>query len=529
MLRTGFRVLMDGNYASNPFFMNDRDDLVLNPGLTIRGVGPVGIPISPLVAEPTTELYLGASTPGTTSSQESVPRICELNVSQFLLRNPLWHSQATLLMRKLLTRMLDDKTPLDVRLELDKCLLIPPGASFIQDQPQQTTASIFGTMAICLPSKHEGGDIVVSYRGQSQTFSPSHNTEFSFSYAAWSVFAEPAGKPVTSGHQLMLTYKLIHSPTFIDLKYRHEGAASLTDLLSSWSKWAESKIADFHTEGLPPKLWFSRALESTSGPRLPALFHQLKDWYFTSDLGFDALIGQDKRQITKLRMACDASNCRVLLANMVQHIEGPVDLHSPRRRLAEGEFNNIKPIMFRRLELYHITDVDNKVLITAVETRKELCAYDVDVKLTGAPEEDVPLQAASAGPLAASQTFTHTIAIIIPASFYLPLLLDAAGKPPDDRIIYNIRPLWGKFHQAFLTNPEDQKTRTQLSELCNIVVANQKWLEWLIDDVVWVALDLGNFEAVKRCLDSRRELAEVWTASFGKVIYTRGIECVQPA
>jgi hypothetical protein len=314
----------------------------------------------------------------------------------------------------------------------------------------------------------------------------------------------------------------------MDLKYRHEGATSLTELLSSWSNWAESKTTGSQTEGVPPKLWFSRALESASGPRLPALFHQLKYRYLTSELGFDALIGQDKRQIAKLRRACDASNCRILLATMAQHIEGPVDLRSPRRTLVEGDFNNIETITFRQLELYHMTGVDDRVLITAVRTKKDLCAYDIDMGLTGAPDEDVPLQATDEGPRAASQTFTHTIAIVMPASFYLPFLLDAAGKQPDDRIIKNIKLLWGEFHEAFLANPEDQKIRSQLGELCSIVVANQKWLEWLIHDVVWVALDLGNFEAVKRCLDSRRELAEAWAIRFGKVVFTQGIERVQP-
>jgi hypothetical protein len=431
----------------------------------------------------------------------------------------------------LLKNVLDDESRPNVDIQLDNCMLITPGSSFVPDQRQQTPESVFGTMAICLPSEHKGGDIVVSYRGKSQIFSPSiiGSDTYAFSLAAWSAFAKPVGTPVTSGYQLILTYKLVHRPTFMSLHYQHEGAAtSLTDLLSSWANWAEGETTSFQTEGVPPKLWFSRALESTSGPRLPALFHQLQDWYPTADLGFNVLIGQDKRQVTKLRMACHSSNCRVLLANMAQHIEGPVNLRSPKRRLAEGEFNNIEPIVFRRSEIYHITGVDDRLLITGLETKTDFCAYDVDMGLAGAPDEDVPLQTTDAGPRAAAQTFTHTLAIVMPASFYLPFLLDGAGKPPDDRLIYNIKPLWGEFYRAFLANPEDQKIRSQLSELCSIVVANREWLKGLIHDVVWVALDLGNFEAVKRCLDSHRELAEVGAVRFGKVVFTQGIERVQP-
>ncbi|KAL3451453.1 hypothetical protein BJX65DRAFT_267935 [Aspergillus insuetus] len=123
--------------------------------------------------------------------------------------------QARMFMHDLLKKMLDvhDRSLLDIDLELDKCLLITPGTSFAQSQRQQTTESVFGTLAICLPSKHDGGDIAVSYHGQSQTSGTSQDSEFEFQCAAWSVFAELAGIPVTSGYQLILTYKLIHRPT----------------------------------------------------------------------------------------------------------------------------------------------------------------------------------------------------------------------------------------------------------------------------------------------------------------------------
>ncbi|CEN60987.1 hypothetical protein ASPCAL07657 [Aspergillus calidoustus] len=307
MLRTGFRVLMDGKRAPLHLFATSSKDVVLNPGLEIPGLGPVGVPISPLVADAIAKLCHGTSLAGGSLSQETAPRACVLNAGQFRLRNPRWDVQARLLKDVLLKNVLDDESRPNVDIQLDNCMLITPGSSFVPDQRQQPPESVFGTMAICLPSEHKGGDIVVSYRGKSQIFSPSiiGSDTYAFSLAAWSAFAKPVGTPVTSGYQLILTYKLVHRPTFMSLHYQHEGAAtSLTDLLSSWANWAEGETTSFQTEGVPPKLWFSRALESTSGPRLPALFHQLQDWYPTADLGFDALIDQDKRQVTKLRMAC---------------------------------------------------------------------------------------------------------------------------------------------------------------------------------------------------------------------------------
>ncbi|RDW84155.1 uncharacterized protein DSM5745_04481 [Aspergillus mulundensis] len=529
MLRAGFKVLMDEKPAPIGFFASARHDLVHNPCLEVPPVGPVGIPISPLVTDAIVK-HCRTLPSGGSFVQGVGPGVCELDPGQFELRNPQWFIQARVIMKELLEKMFPDKSSLQMKMELDKCLVIPPGACFLQTQRQETTESVFGTMAICLPSNHDGGDIAVSYRGMSKTLTPSNDPDFAFSCAAWSVFAEPVGQPVTSGHQIILTYKLIHHPTFVDLKSRHEGAGatSLTGLLRSWSNWAENKTTSFQSEGVPPKLWFSRTLDSTSGPRLPALYHRLENRLYTPELHFNHLTGRDKRQIADLRNACEASGCRVLLANLNQEIEGPVDDLRPTKRLPEGEFYNIGTIIYRDLSLLKVIDIDGSVLIHGHVASKDLCTYDVDLDLAGEPDEDAPLQQTSAGPRVGYQIYGHSIAVVVPDSFYFPFLLHAAGQSPKDRFIDNIKVVWDDLHGAFRANPEDQKLRNQMSELCRIVFEDQKWRKQILDEVIWVALEIGEFEVVKRALNSRGEQAEELAKRFGEVIYTRGIEQMQP-
>ncbi|KAJ0419770.1 hypothetical protein BJY00DRAFT_313690 [Aspergillus carlsbadensis] len=368
-------------------------------------------------------------------------------------------------------------------LQLDKCMLITPGSSFAPDQRQKTGESVFGTLAICLPSKYDGGDIVVSDHGQSHTFRPSSSSDsYAFACAAWSISAEPVGQPVTSGYQLILRYRLIHRPTSMALKYRDEGATSLTELLSSWSKWAESKTTEFQTDGL-------------------------KDRYDMRKIGFNGLSGRDERQIAQLLTACDSTGCRVFLAEMVQQIEGTEDERRPERRLPEGVFSNIGKVTCHDFGLHRVIDVGGRIVVDGQVTRKELCAYDTNTELTGAPKEEFPMEETSDGRDVINQSFSHGIAIVIPPSFYFPFLLNAASQLRKDRLIYNIN---------------------QMSELCTIVAADLEWRKVLFDEVVWVALEIGNFEAAKRCLSSRGEQAELWARRFGKVIYTQGIERVQP-
>lgn len=68
---------------------------------------------------------------------------------------------------------------------------------------------MFGTLVICLPSEHKGGDVVLRHRGQSKTFS---TQSFVQSFAAWYGDVTHEVLPVTSGYRWVLTYNLAIDP-----------------------------------------------------------------------------------------------------------------------------------------------------------------------------------------------------------------------------------------------------------------------------------------------------------------------------
>ena len=65
---------------------------------------------------------------------------------------------------------------------------------------------MFATLVISLPSKHEGGELIVSHNGQDVRWS---TAERSTAYGAWYSDVRHEVKDVTSGHRLVLTYNLV--------------------------------------------------------------------------------------------------------------------------------------------------------------------------------------------------------------------------------------------------------------------------------------------------------------------------------
>lgn len=68
---------------------------------------------------------------------------------------------------------------------------------------------MFGTLVICLPSPHTGGDIVLRHAGKEVTYKTS---EIQPSVLCWYLDAHHEVLPVTSGYRWALTYNLAIPP-----------------------------------------------------------------------------------------------------------------------------------------------------------------------------------------------------------------------------------------------------------------------------------------------------------------------------
>ena len=67
---------------------------------------------------------------------------------------------------------------------------------------------MFATLVVNLPSAHEGGELIVSHAGQSQSYSFADSSLFEPSFVAFYADCRHEVKPLTSGYRLCLVYNL---------------------------------------------------------------------------------------------------------------------------------------------------------------------------------------------------------------------------------------------------------------------------------------------------------------------------------
>lgn len=82
-----------------------------------------------------------------------------------------------------------------------------------QHVKMKTDSGVFGTLVLMLPSRFEGGELLVQHRANVDPYAwnPASTSPFDVKYAAFYSDCTHEVKPVTSGHRLCLTYNLVAS------------------------------------------------------------------------------------------------------------------------------------------------------------------------------------------------------------------------------------------------------------------------------------------------------------------------------
>jgi hypothetical protein len=168
-------------------FMTSRRVLTsINPGLHIPSAGVIGLPISTRdVKAMIQSCHMSPYGQGTeTLVNESVRESWQLDADQFFFKNPLWDVQIGTIMHEAISGLGLNADPLEIKAELYKLLVYEEGAFFLPHQDSEKADGMFGTLVVCLPSKHEGGDVIASHKGDSIKFQTAPESEFGLSWAA---------------------------------------------------------------------------------------------------------------------------------------------------------------------------------------------------------------------------------------------------------------------------------------------------------------------------------------------------------
>ncbi|RSM14197.1 hypothetical protein CDV31_005533 [Fusarium ambrosium] len=196
-------IQVDGTFASSAAVNR------LSAGVFVHGVGDIAMPLTEfqacqMIAKARQAPYGKGSE---TIVDTSVRNTWELDPGQFELRDPTWTAQLQILCKQVAKTLGINGT---IKAELYKMLIYEKGAMFKAHTDTEKIPGMFGTLVVCLPSTHQGGDVVLRHNGQAHVFASS---TYAQSCAFWYSDVSHEVLPITSGYRWVLTYNLALDPT----------------------------------------------------------------------------------------------------------------------------------------------------------------------------------------------------------------------------------------------------------------------------------------------------------------------------
>jgi len=214
------------------------------PGLEVRGLGQVGLPLTKTQARELIKRCRPAPYGKGTETvvDASVRRTWRLDPDQFRLTNPRWDDLVASIVEDVRQALGLEGHKLSA--QLYELLVYDKGSFFLPHRDGEKLDRMVATLAIVLPGVHEGGELIVSHAGQR------HEIVFTgaasgheLSYAAFYADCQHEVRPVKSGFRLCLTYNLTRTgtrgKTRIGAPSYGETAVAMGKLLRQWSPAAD--------------------------------------------------------------------------------------------------------------------------------------------------------------------------------------------------------------------------------------------------------------------------------------------------
>jgi hypothetical protein len=259
------------------------------PGLEVKGMGPVGLPLNESQAKEL-ETHCEQAPFGKgekTLVDTKVRRVWRLKPDRFSLNNPDWDR----FLKETVGKVQEDLGLEKQKLEshLYELLLYEKGSFFLPHRDGEKLGRMVATLVIVLPSSYEGGEIVVRHDGQERTiaFQSGESRPFDIHYAAFYADCEHEVRPLRKGHRLCLVYNLTlaKAKKAITAPRNSDHVETIARLLRQW------------------------ATEEETEKLVVTLEHQ----YTKDGLAWDALKGVDRARAQILQEAARQADCRAYL------------------------------------------------------------------------------------------------------------------------------------------------------------------------------------------------------------------------
>lgn len=115
----------------------------------------------------------------------SVRNTWEIDASRIKLQHVAWFSHQQDILLEVCEGLEIPGVSEHVEAQLYKLLAYEQGAMFKPHRDTEKAPRMFGTLVICLPSEHVGGELVVSFNGKTQSFRSADVGPWACSYFAW--------------------------------------------------------------------------------------------------------------------------------------------------------------------------------------------------------------------------------------------------------------------------------------------------------------------------------------------------------
>ncbi|KAF2502794.1 hypothetical protein BU16DRAFT_612396 [Lophium mytilinum] len=310
------RKALDGIGAPGPFASAATIPQFADPRIWVGQYGPVALPLS----EQDARVIMRASHQApfgkgeATVVDESVRKTWELGHEAFEIRNAEWEGVVEGAVREV-ARQIGVREE-RIGAELYKMLLYEKGAHFKAHQDSEKAPGMFGTMVICLPSPHTGGDVRLKHLGERKAYATS---KVDNCYLWWYSDVIHEVQEVTSGYRWVLTYNLVRKGPWADFSALRYESSVLRNAVGLWSSQLKSSLTIDCCE----------------------LIYVLEHKYTEANLRIDLLKSRDLGRVMALKQACEANGFSIFLAALERQMYGGVEYdydEYDRRRGRHGNY-----------------------------------------------------------------------------------------------------------------------------------------------------------------------------------------------
>lgn len=283
----------------------------------------------------------------------------EIDASQIEFEGNNWGN----LINKTITKIkpvlgIEDK---GIEAHLYKMLIYEEGDFFLPHKDSEKEKGMFGTLIIGLPSKHSGGELVLSFDGEEHSVSFAENcSNNTLPYVAFYADCQHEIKPTTSGYRVCLVYNLI------DLQ-------------------VESKIK--LTSLLPEIDTIGNLFESQTAPTEMPHVYLLEHQYTPTNFSLDQLKLKDRLVAEVLLKAAEKAGYYVKLALVTSYQAGSLEMDYGSRRSYYFDYEDDIDVESAEMgEVYEeylsINHWDSSSLpeidIKNVETEDLICNFEIN-------------------------------------------------------------------------------------------------------------------------------------------------------